>query len=100
VRKKIKLFMWLRIYKVTDYYYYDDSTDYMFMLIFNGFYPKEFYRSCLKSWVFGSPQQLLVARSCEKPKQTGAIALSLVSTSPKQCCKAWNMFYADFEREM
>jgi hypothetical protein len=58
VRRKIKLSMWLRIYKVTDYYYCDDSTDYMFILILtdymfililNGFYPNDFYRSWLKS---------------------------------------------------
>jgi hypothetical protein len=37
---------------------------------FEWFCPNEFYRSCLKSWAFGSPQQLLVAKSCQKPKQT------------------------------
>jgi hypothetical protein len=53
---------------MTDYYYYDDLTDYMFVLILNDFYLNEFYRNCLKNWVFDSPQQLLIVRSCEKPK--------------------------------
>jgi hypothetical protein len=42
VQRKIKLSMSLRIYKVTYYYYCVDSTDYMFMLILNDFYPNEF----------------------------------------------------------
>jgi hypothetical protein len=56
---------------VTYSYYYNDLTDYVFMLILDGFCPYEFYRSWLKSWAFGSLQQLLVARSCQKLKQTG-----------------------------
>jgi hypothetical protein len=73
VWRKIKLFIGLRILKVTDSYYYNDSTDYVFMLILNGFCSNEFYKSWLKSRAFGSPQQLLVARSWQKPKQTGPI---------------------------
>jgi hypothetical protein len=45
VRRKITMSIGLKILKVTDSYYCNDSTDYMFMLIFNGFYPNEFYRS-------------------------------------------------------
>jgi hypothetical protein len=41
------------------------------MLILDDFCPNKFYISWLKSWAFGSPQQLLVAKSCQKPKQTG-----------------------------
>jgi hypothetical protein len=50
------------------------------MLILDSFCPNEFYRSWLKSWAFGSPQQLLVARSCQKPKQTGSKYHALLRT--------------------
>jgi hypothetical protein len=49
VRRKIKLSIGLRIYKVKDYYNCDNSTDYMFILILNNFYSNEFYISWLKS---------------------------------------------------
>jgi hypothetical protein len=72
---------------VTDYYYYNDSTDYVFMLILDGFCPNEFYRSWLKSGAFGSPQQLLVARSYQKPKQTGPYGCTqLLIRAMGYCC--------------
>jgi hypothetical protein len=40
-----------------------DSNDYVFMLILVGFHQRDFHKNRLKSWVFGSLQQLLVARS-------------------------------------
>jgi hypothetical protein len=51
---------------VTDFYYYNDSTDYMFILILDSFCPNEFCRSWLKSWAFDGLQQLLVTKSCQK----------------------------------
>jgi hypothetical protein len=51
------------------------------MLILDGFCRNEFYRSWLKSRAFGNPQQLLVARSCQKPKQTGTIYVEAIFQS-------------------
>jgi hypothetical protein len=63
VQRKMNVSIGFRIYKVMDSYYCNDSTDYVFILILDGFYQIDFYRSWLKSQAFGSPQQFLVARS-------------------------------------
>jgi hypothetical protein len=49
-----------------DFSYRDDSTDWVFTLILEDFHQSDFHRSGLKSLVFGSPQQLLVARINKK----------------------------------
>jgi hypothetical protein len=46
--------------------YRDDSTDWVFTLILEDVHQSDFYRSGLKSLVFDSPQQLLVARINKK----------------------------------
>jgi hypothetical protein len=48
---------------VTDYYYRDDSTDSVFILILDSFYQKYFYRGGLKNWTFYSLQLFFVARN-------------------------------------
>jgi hypothetical protein len=55
---------------------------YVFMLILDGFCSNEFYRSWLKSGAFGSPQQLLVAKSCQKMKQTGPMLAGRIRLFP------------------
>jgi hypothetical protein len=42
--------------------------------------------------VFGSPQQLLVARSCEKPKQTGGFVTSALMTHESVSAVAYRMY--------
>jgi hypothetical protein len=49
--------------KAMDFYYCDDSIDSVSMLILDNFYQINSYKSGLKNMAFGSPQQLLVARS-------------------------------------
>jgi hypothetical protein len=45
----MKGFIGFRIYKVTDSYYHDDSSDYVFTSILGGFHQSGFHRSGLKS---------------------------------------------------
>jgi hypothetical protein len=63
VRRKINVSIWFRILKVMNSYYYNDSTDFVFMPILDGFYSIDSYKSGLKSRVFDSRHQLLVAKN-------------------------------------
>lgn len=42
VRKRMKISIKFKNLKVIDSYYYNDLIDYVFMLIFGGFYPTDF----------------------------------------------------------
>jgi hypothetical protein len=53
---------------VVDFFYRDDSIDCVFTLILDDFYQSDSHKSRLKSWVFGSRRQLLVARISKKAK--------------------------------
>jgi hypothetical protein len=45
-----------RIYKVTNSYYRDDTSNSMFTLVLDGFHQSDSHKSELKSWTFGSPR--------------------------------------------
>jgi hypothetical protein len=46
--------------------YYHDLIDYVLILVLDDFYQIGFYRNRLKSWLFDSPQQFLMARMSKK----------------------------------
>lgn len=84
VQRKIKWSKQFKIQKATDSYYRDDLTDFVLMLILDGFYQIDSYRSWLKSQGVWRSAAAFGARSKKKPKQTSIYIESIHSVRVKQ----------------